>query len=157
MTWTLAGRRHSAWAAVIAAAAAWLSLPASGSAGSTGPGAVVDPALRAAHGTVSVIVQGTRSVETAVRDMGGDVTHELPLIGGFSASVPATDVPRIAQLPGARSLTLDRATHVQGVVTASAPGSTNSIPSVFRKTTRTDQLQSVTGARGQGVTVALID
>jgi serine protease AprX len=156
-SWTLSGRRRSAWVAAIAAAAAWLSLPASGPAGTPGPSAIVDPALRTAHGTVSVIVQGTRSVEAAARDMGAQVTHELPLIEGFSATVPAADVPRIAQLPGASAVTLDRQAQVQGVVTSSAPGSTNTIPSVFRKTTRTDQLQATTGARGQGVTVALID
>jgi serine protease AprX len=154
MTLTADRRRPlAAVVAVLAAALSWMvALPTPGSP--TGPSpasAVVDPALRAAHGTVGVIVQGAASVESSVRQMGGRVTHDLPLIGGFSARVPATDVPRIARIPGATSVTLDRPTHVQ-----SAPGTYNNVPSVYKKTTNGDKLANL-GARGQGVTVALID
>src|SRR5436305_1870984 len=45
----------------------------------------------------------------------------------------------------------DRTTHVQSV--SSSP---NSLPSVYKKATRGEALNS-SGARGQGVTVALID
>jgi serine protease AprX len=119
------------------------------------PTAIVDPALRIASGTVGVIVQGTHSVESSVRQMGGRITHHLPLIGGFSARVPAGDIDRIAHLPGATSITLDRPTRVQSLP-ESAPGSTNGIPSVYKKATHGDALATA-GARGQGVTVALID
>src|SRR4051812_43319007 len=154
MTFTADRRRPlAAVVAVLAAALSWMvALPPPGSP--TGPppvSAVVDPALRAAHGTVGVIVQGAASVESSVRRMGGRVTHSLPLIGGFSAQVPAGDVPRIARIPGTTSITLDRPTHVQ-----SAPGTYNNLPSVYKKATNGDKLSSL-GARGQGVTVALID
>jgi serine protease AprX len=154
MTLTVHRRRPLAATVAILAAAlsAMVSLPATGSpTGATQMSAIVDPALQAAHGTVGVIVQGASSVESSVRRMGGRITHHLPLIGGFSARVPATDVPRIAQIPGASSITLDRATHVQ-----SAPGTYNNLPSVYKKTSSGDKLANA-GARGQGVTVALID
>ena len=154
MTLTADRRRPRAAAvAVLAAALSWMvALPTPGSPTGTSPvSAVVDPALRATHGTVGVIVQGATSVESSVRQMGGRITHRLPLIGGFSARVPATDVPRIARIPGATSVTLDRATHVQ-----SAPGTYNNLPSVYKKVTRGDALAGA-GGLGQGVTVALID
>jgi serine protease AprX len=160
MTSTAARRRPlAASVAVLAAALSWMvTVPTAGTpAGASPLTAVVDPALHAVQGTVKVIVQGTSSVESAVRRMGGTVTHDLPLIGGFSATVPARDVQRIAHVPGARAITLDRSTHVQGVTLGENPrGSTNNIPNVYRKVTHADQLANV-GARGQGVTVALID
>ena len=155
MALTVQRRRPlAASVAILAAALSWMvALPAAGSpTGATPVSAIVDPALRAAHGTVGVIVQGASSVESSVRQMGGRVTHDLPLIGGFSARVPATDVPRIARIPGATSITLDRPTHVQ----ASAPGTYNNVPSVYKKSTSGDRLNAA-GGRGQGVTVALID
>jgi serine protease AprX len=154
MTSTADRRRPlAAIVAVLAAALSWMVvLPGTGSpAGANPVSAVVDPALRATHGTVGVIVQGASSVESSVRRMGGRITHDLPLIGGFSARVPATDVPQIAHLPGATSITLDRTTHVQ-----STPGTYNNLPSVYKKATSGDKLNS-SGGHGQGVTVALID
>ena len=147
-------RPLAAVVAFLAAALSWMvALPATGSpTGTTSIPAIVDPALRAAHGTVGVIVQGASSVESTVRQMGGSVTHDLPLIGGFSARVPANDVARIARIPGATSITLDRPTHVQ----SSPPGTYNNRPSVYKKSTSGDRL-STAGGRGQGVTVALID
>jgi serine protease AprX len=154
MTSTADRRRPlAAIVAVLAAALSWMVvLPGTGSpAGANPVSAVVDPALRATHGTVGVIVQGASSVESSVRRMGGRITHDLPLIGGFSARVPATDVPQIAHLPGATSITLDRTTHVQ-----STAGTYNNLPSVYKKATSGDKLNS-SGGHGQGVTVALID
>jgi len=154
-------RRHRfqvAALAVLAAALSWMvGLPAAGSTGHAGTPAIVDPALRAAHGTVGIVVAGGRAAESTVRDMGGRITHDLPIINGFSAKVSVGDVPRIAQLPGVRSVTLDRSTHVQAAsLGESALGATNNIPSVFKKVVRGDSLNGL-GAKGQGVTVALID
>ena len=154
MTSTAMRRRPlAAIVAVLAAALSWMvALPATGSPTGASPvSAIVDPALRTAHGTVGVIVQGATSVESSVRQMGGRITHHLPLIGGFSARVPASDVPRIAHIPGTTSIALDRPTHVQ-----STPGTYNNVPSVYKKSTEGDRLAS-TGGRGAGVTVALID
>src|SRR3954454_7541051 len=144
--------------AVLAAALSWMvAVPATGSSGRAGVPAVVDPALRVAHGTVGVVVAGGRAAESTVRDMGGRITHDLPIINGFSAKVSVGDVPRIAQLPGVKSVTLDRSAHVQAASLAESPlGATNNIPSVYKKVTRGDSLNSL-GFKGQGVTVALID
>jgi serine protease AprX len=155
MTVTVDRRRKlAAFVAFFAAALSGVAaLPATGSPTGTAPlSAIVDPALRAAHGTVGVIVQGATSVESSVRQMGGRITHNLPLIGGFSARVPATDIPRIAELPGATAISLDATAHVQ----ASPPGTYNNVPSVYKDVTKGTNL-STAGDRGQGVTVALID
>jgi len=155
MTLTVDRRRKLAGLLAVFAAAlsGTAALPATGSpAGASPDSAIVDPALRAAHGSVGVIVQGASSVESSVRRMGGRITHDLPLIGGFSARVPANDVPRIAQLPGATSISLDASAFVQ----ASPPGTYNNVPSVYKTITKGSNLTNA-GYKGQGVTVALID
>jgi len=152
MALTLTRRRSTSALVALAATFSWMI--AAPSATGTGTGrlaAVVDPALRAAHGTVGVIVSGTRAVESAVVRAGGSITHDLPIINGFSAKVPANDVPLISRMPGVTAVTLDRSTHVQ-----STRGSTNNLPSVFKTITRGDRLARA-GGDGNGVTVALID
>jgi serine protease AprX len=99
----------------------------------------------------SVIVQGTAGARAAVVQMGGRITHDLPIIGGFSATVPSTEVPAISQLPGVVGVMPDLPTYVQSV-----PGTYNNLPSVYKKATHGEALANA-GANGQGVTVALID
>jgi serine protease AprX len=155
MTATVRRRSSTALVAVFAAALTWMvGVPAAGSpAGHVSPTiATVDPALRAVHGTVGVIVQGAHSAKSAVLRMGGRITHDLPLIGGFSAKVPAGDVDRIASIPGVTGLTLDRSTHVMGTVSSS----TKDLASVYRHEVKADALGNA-GGDGHGVTVALID
>src|SRR4051794_8200950 len=144
-------RRSSAVVAVIAAALSWAVAAPAASTPPRSPAAVVDPALRAMHGTVGVVISGARSTEQAVVKAGGSITRELPIIGGYSAKVPANDISTIARVPGVRAITYDRPTYVQ-----SAPGSTNNIPSVYKKATSGDKLAGV-GGNGFGVNVALID
>src|SRR3954447_8098608 len=144
-------RRSSAVVAVIAAALSWAVAAPAASTPPRSPPAVVDPALRAMHGTVGVVISGARSTEQAVVKAGGSITRELPIIGGYSAKVPANDISTIARVPGVRAVTYDRPTYVQ-----SAPGSTNNIPSVYKKATSGDKLAGV-GGSGFGVNVALID
>ncbi|HET7530927.1 MAG TPA: S8 family peptidase, partial [Mycobacteriales bacterium] len=121
--------------AVLAAGLSWLAVPASHSP----------------TPMTSVIVQGPRAVQHTVTQLGGRITHDLPLIHGFSARVPANDVPLISRLPGVQGVMPDLPTHVQ-----STPGTYNNVPSVYKAATNGDKLASA-GARGQGVTVALID
>src|SRR5437762_2244118 len=83
--------------AVLAAALSWMVAPASTSSAP----------MR------SVIVEGPHSAQTYVTSVGGRITHDLPLIGGFSARVPANDVPLLSQLPGVRGVTPDLPAHVQ--------------------------------------------
>jgi len=144
-------RRSSAVVAIFAAALSWAVTAPAASTPPRSPSAVIDPALRAVHGTASIIVSGARSTEQAVVKAGGTITRELPIIGGYAAKVPANDITTIARVPGVKAITWDRPTHVQ-----SAPGSTNNIPSVFKKVSGGVRLASA-GGNGQGINVALID
>ena len=135
-------RRHRfqvAALAGLAAALSWMVAPASSSGSSS----------RAPMS--SVIVQGPQSAQHFVKSVGGRITHDLPMIGGFSARVPANDLPLLSQLPGVVGVMPDLPTHVQ-----STPGTYNNLPSVYKKTTHGDALAN-SGGNGQGVTVALID
>src|SRR4051794_20055604 len=137
MSLTRRSRFQVALLGVLAAALSWLVAPTASSS-TTVP-------------TTSVIVQGPHALQHTVRQLGGRITHDLPLIGGFSARVPANDVPLLSRLPGVQGVMPALPAHVQ-----SAPGTYNNIPSVFKKVTRGDALANA-GANGQGVTVALID
>ena len=106
-------RRSSAVVAVIAAALSWAVAAPAASTPPRSPAALVDPALRAMHGTVGVVITGARSTEQAVVKAGGSITRELPIIGGYSAKVPANDITTIARVPGVRAVTYDRPTYVQ--------------------------------------------
>jgi len=137
MTLTHRRRYQTAVLALFAAALSWM---------------VATPSpTHASSKQVAVIVEGTRSVQTAVTQMGGRITHQLPIIGGFSAKVPADDVTLISRMPGVRGVMPDLPAHVQ-----STPGTYNNLPDVFKKTTGGQALDNA-GARGQGVTVALVD
>ena len=97
---------------------------------------MVDPALRTVHGTANVIVSGARSTERAVVKVGGTITHELPMIGGYSAKIPANDIN--TDRAGAR-----RTRHHLEPPDARAvqhPRATNNIPSVYKKATGGDKL-----------------
>src|SRR4051794_41702305 len=87
--------------AVLSAALSWMVAPASSSTPSS-------PTRMS-----SVIVQGPQSAEHFVRSVGGRVTHELPIIGGFSARVPPHDLPLLARLPGLAGGLPDPAPHHQ--------------------------------------------
>jgi serine protease AprX len=125
--------------AVFAAALSWMVAPASSSAPSS-------PTRMS-----NVIVEGPHAAQNFVTSVGGRITHDLPIIGGFSARVPSNDVPLISQLPGVVGVMPDMPTHVQ-----STPGTYNNLPSVYKKVTGGASLANA-GANGQGVTVALID
>src|SRR3954468_13305397 len=144
-------RRSSAVVAAIAAALSWAVAAPAASTPPRSPAAVVDPALRAMHGTVGVVITGARSTEQAVVKAGGNITRELPIIGGYSAKVSANDISTIARVPGVSAITYDRPTYVQSV-----PGATNNLASVYKKATSGDKLLAA-GGNGLGVNVALID
>src|SRR5947209_19052724 len=93
-------RQVTAGIAVLTAALGWMVTAPAAGAPTRSPAAVVDPALRAAHGTVGVIVTGTHSAERAVIKAGGSVTRELPIIGCFAAKVPANGLRTVARVPG---------------------------------------------------------
>ena len=116
--------------------------------------AVVDDALRTVgDAVVGVIVQKhdgrDRAPERAVEQLGGTVTRDLPIVDGFSATVPAEAVPELAETPGVRVVSLDRKVQPQG-------GPSSGIKSVYRKVVGSEAMQQA-GFTGRGVTVALVD
>ena len=126
---------------------------ASGVAGA-GP-ARVDPALATGGpGDVPVIVQVRSGADGApereVRRSGGRVTAELPLIGGFAATLPREALPRLAALDDVEVISADRALEVQGGAAGADGGS------LAPQAVRAPQAWS-DGATGRGVTVALVD
>jgi subtilisin family serine protease len=102
---------------------------------------------------VRIIVQkhdGTdRTPERAVERLGGTVTRDLPIVEGFSATVPADAVPVLAATPGVRVVSLDRRVQPQGTPSSG-------VKSVYHKVVGSDSMQQA-GFTGRGVTVALVD
>ena len=114
----------------------------------------VDRALVTARGTVGVVVVrrpgSGDAAERAVRDLGGTLTRDLPIINGFAARLDAARVPALAAGRGVAHVSLDRRMTVQGTV------GTGPVASVYAKAVRADDLAK-TGNTGAGVTVALVD
>ena len=152
-------RRTKAMAAVVAVMLTVLALvtPNSGrpaAVASRATAAVDDALLKIGHGTVKVIVQSTgraAHAEHTVQSEHGIVTRQLPIINGFSATVPAESIPTIAADPSVRAITLDRHMSPQ----SGNPPQSN-IKSVYPQVVRSTTMQQA-GYTGAGVTVALID
>ena len=114
--------------------------------------------LRRSPGTVvNVIVRETSPstdvAESLVGDLGGSITHALPLIDGFSARVDASDLPSLARSPAVRRVWGDASVRMSSAGTWSydswAPNT------AWRGSIRLPQVEaSYTGA---GVTIAMID
>src|SRR5438132_1677 len=131
-----------------------------GSGATSGP-AKADPALvrtAAAEGRapLAVIIRETTpssdAAERLVARLGGHVTYELPIIGGFSASIPGG---ALASLIGSSSVTKvwgDGQINMSSVWRKYAKGSPNT---VWQKTIGLPKAQSA--YQGNGVTVALLD
>src|SRR5437879_3067917 len=102
--------------------------------------------------SVRVIVQTTdnSSAEAAVRSAGGTVTRELPIAGGFAATVPSDSIESLRKLQAVRAIALDGRVHVLG-----APDGSK-LKSVYPRAVNADKAWA-TGLSGAGVTVALVD
>jgi serine protease AprX len=141
-------------ALVLASLAA--ALAAGSSMSGTVPGAEVALRQPTASGVLNVIVRqrdpGDQGPRRLVGAAGGRVGAELPLIGGFAASVPAAALPRLAGWPGVVSVSRDRVVRVAAAETAQGGGPA----SVHRAVVGADRL-AAGGVTGQGVTVALVD
>ncbi|HEX2424002.1 MAG TPA: hypothetical protein VHN56_12750, partial [Actinomycetota bacterium] len=105
-----------------------------------------------------VIVMGepgaTASIESAVELAGGVVEQRLSIIGGFSAAVPADDLPILRGLPGVVSVSVDSEMHPLDA-TYDPATDVNSMNAVTRYTGAVDWWN--TGYTGAGVDVAVID
>src|SRR2546430_1974443 len=97
--------RAGAAAVVLALAALFVQPPVQAAAGIPSK---ADPALYAqatadASRTFPVIVRetqpGSTATEDLIRTLGGHVTHELSIIGGFSATVPGSAVSTLTASP----------------------------------------------------------
>src|SRR5919198_824152 len=140
------------------------SLSFTGRGPSPGPvSSKVDPSLlRAAHGSPSamerVIVRETAAssdqAERLVRDLGGRVTHELPIISSFSAALPAGRVTDLARSGAVIRVWADgrvRMSTDTSLLNSGTPPNKNwedalGLPSVWSQ-----------GYLGWGVTVAVLD
>jgi serine protease AprX len=144
---------------VVMLAGTTLILPSAGAA--TRP-AKVDPGLstmaaRHPGSTIPVIVRETTpqtdDAERLVRSLHGHVTHELSIVGGFSAVVPGAAVAELAASPDVLRVWGDGRVRMAGVDMDQYD--TYPINTVWRSTI--NLLQALTKASGAGVGVAVID
>ncbi|MGH2784474.1 MAG: S8 family peptidase [Actinomycetota bacterium] len=115
----------------------------------------VDPALSSiTTGDVNLIVRArpgaVREAVRAVTRAGGAVTKNLPIVEGFAATVPASEIAGLARVAGVYTLTLDRKVAVSEDRNPPSPNS------VYRKVVKADAVNNA-GYKGQGVTVAVVD
>ncbi len=119
-----------------------------------GVGATAGPAWETGPRT-SVIVQttgDTAPARAAVRRLGGAVTVELPIVGGFAVDLPAGAVPALERTTGVRAVTPNTAVHLNGTGDNTGDGAN----SVYAREINADKAWQA-GVTGRGVRVALID
>jgi hypothetical protein len=107
---------------------------------------------------VSIIVRevapATDAAEDAVERLGGTVTRQLEIIGGFSARIGARAVDVLRKSPSLLSVSADRAVHLRGVDDYE-PATSGGWVQSLRAINAPDAWRL--GATGAGVDVALID
>ena len=122
-------------------------------AGAAPAGALLSATLPPPPPPVNVIVQQWHAADTTVADyvrfLGGTVTHDLPIIGGFSATVPEGSVSTLTQYLGVRAVTYDARVEPEALDVDGGPAS------VYRKVVHTPTDPS--SPTGAGVTVAVVD
>ena len=104
---------------------------------------------------VEVIVQLNRGVDPSygtnlVTQDGGTVGRQLPIINGFSATMPAGKAYALQSDPNFRAVTMNSAIHTQGGVDPSR------LATSFNASIRSDKVWGM-GYTGKGVGVAVID
>jgi serine protease AprX len=107
--------------------------------------------------SVSVIVRevnpATSAAERLVAAVGGSVTQELSIIGGFSAKVPAKSIGLLRSLPGyVRDVTISSKVHFEGFY-----GQNSGVASAIYPTVVGADKAWRSGWTGSGVGVAVID
>ena len=106
------GRRSSIVVLGCALALSVTAAPAQseGTTWTRGITAVVDPALQGARGLAHVVVSGVTggasAVANAVRGAHGQVVTPLPIIDGVGATIPASQLGKLAHSPYVRAITL---------------------------------------------------
>jgi serine protease AprX len=121
----------------------------------------------ASHGVASsespakviVLAAGQRGPAMArVAALGGRVTRDLPMVGGFAAVVPAAAAPALRADPAVRSVTPDGTVRVDAApaLLAAKPPPPPEPTAVYTKSLGADRAW-LAGAKGEGVTVAVLD
>jgi serine protease AprX len=116
------------------------------------------PATSGGVAKVIVLAEGPGVLAKArVAALGGHVTRDLPLVGGFAATIPAPAAAALRADPAVRSVTPDATVRVNA---AAAPVAANPLPdeptAIYTKSLGADQAWQ-SGAKGEGVTVAVLD
>jgi serine protease AprX len=126
----------------------------------TGPAAASRPDGSQSSKVIVVATQGqSAAANSRVEALGGEVTSDLPLIGGFAAMLPAAAIASVRADPAVRSVTPDAKVQVAtartgGLGTTAAADSEPT--SDYTRALRAEQVWQA-GVKGQGVTVAVID
>ena len=114
------------------------------------------PTIRRAAPGLRVVVQkahaGDSTPERAVRELGGSVERQLPIVDGFSASIPSDRLDQLRAVPEIANITVNRSVHVSGQI---GEGS-GTASAVFTDAIRASKTWGQ-GYTGQGINVALID
>ena len=108
---------------------------------------------------LDVIVRETRpasgQAEELIHQLGGNVTHELPILGGFSAELPTTSVSSLVRSPSVARVWEDGRIRMSGLdLDLLDLGEMDSVPAnkVWRKSIRLPSTYT-----GSGVGVAVLD
>ncbi|MEW6060053.1 MAG: S8 family peptidase [Actinomycetota bacterium] len=142
-----------------AMAMTWTSVPAAAAPDALAKidGALLGAAEHAPASTLSIIVRERRpsssAAEDLVRDLGGGVTRELSIVGGFSAELPGSALYELAGSDAVMRIWGDARVSVATV----DMGRFDTWPAntIWRKTIRLPQVP--TTHAGKGVSVALLD
>ena len=102
---------------MVALAVAVAVAPAAAGSASPAHRAHLDPGLAGTvSGSVQVIVQAERgalaAARSAVRKVHGSIWSMLPIVDGFSATVPASALGELAHDPAVHAVTADRTAHL---------------------------------------------
>jgi serine protease AprX len=120
------------------------------------------PGVTQRGATVKVIVLaagGTTAPKARVAALGGSVTRDLPIVGGFSAVLPGDAVGALRADPTVRSVTPDATVRVDAApapLLAPKPPPAPEPTAVYTRSLGADNAWQA-GAKGQGVTVAVLD
>jgi serine protease AprX len=119
--------------------------------------ALVQPTTTPSTTSLQLLIHETSPAshvaEDVVHALGGDVTRQLPLIGGFAATVPDHHLEVLAQDPSIAELSLDGRVRMAGFGLDAWDDIEPNL--AWRKTIRLGQIPL--GIDGSGVTVAMID
>ena len=104
------------------------------------------------HVIVRESVPATDDAEQLVKDLGGNVTHELPIIGGFSAQLPGSALADLARSEWVSLVWGDGQIRMSG---STSPYNSQDPNTFWRQSIRLNQVDGLYD--GTGVTVALLD